>query len=522
MTPRNLSVYGQVWSAEKNEEIYMRYLEFQARKRDIGPIPDFTGDFNTDYRAVCSQLKIACHPQLVNKEIKREPKKEEKEDKEDLSVKGGSKSSVRAKKGKPVEEEEKVSSIVENLQIYGWNFDVGTAAALKEVLPGVRSLTSLRLWGAAAKPKALRLLADGLKDSTIQRLYLEFNPINEEDDSKQSVRPMFVDTARLSTREVIPDGDETQRDGPMTSRPGTGGPMASRPLTGGVIETLENSRPGSRGDYARSRPSSQPAIAESAFQIAIGEGDRLSCLVPLCSSPNLQTICLRSNKIADRAAKQLFVALQEHKSILSLNLWDNCIGDDAMPELVNFLMLTKTLVALAIGRNKLTTTGAAELATAFKAIVVDKEEAKKLKKDGIAVTVTKSRAFRDANATVRLLNVSDSQFNDQTCELFLELADEDTSSGLTGVTEGKEGGKGAKKKAAKAEHGKGNKLERIIITHNPCSLDMQIKLYLEEKIECDQLPREVLEKLEAEAAARDPDAEKPHLDGHSDQEHSDA
>ena len=440
-------------------------------------LPDttgFVGDFGIDYRKACHEMKICPHPQLY----KKPPKKEENPDDSDAE---GRKSARRPKK--KADEEERV--FVEHLQIYGWECDIATAAALQVVLPSVRTLTSLKLWGARASPKALRLIGEGLKDSTIQRLHLEFNPLTDIDDNKLSVRPTFPSRA----------GDFEENSSSMsrdTTRPGTAVIFDSnRPMTG------DSSVFGS----------TMGASAMAAFKLNEAPiGDRLPSLVSLCASPNLQVISLRANKITDRMAIELFQSLLEHKSILSLNLWDNHIGDDAIPSLVSLLLNTKTLVGLSLGKNKITSKGAKALSLAFKAVLVDKEEAKKLKKEAISVTVGKTRAFRDANNTVRILNMGSNGFTDETLNLYVELADEKIATCTIMPVEDAKDKKHAKK-APKPEHGKGNRLEKIILSNNNYSLDMHIRCHQEELVEVAPLPPEVQDNLnhEAEMAALDTD-----------------
>src|SRR4051812_15925378 len=112
----------------------------------------------------------------------------------------------------------------------------------------------------------------------------------------------------------------------------------------------------------------------------------------------------------------------------TLNLWDNLIGDAPLPILADLLQSNRVLAALSLARNQITDEGARTLAAVFRAVPVDKvrvvlfsalvvnvlwllfvdlqDEAATLKKAGVRITAIKSRQFRDANSSLRSLNLS--------------------------------------------------------------------------------------------------------------------
>lgn len=226
----------------------------------------------------------------------------------------------------PLSKEEKKAAeealIQREIKVFGWKVDGGTMAALQMTLPYCKGLTTLRLWNAGLSSQSISILSDALKTSTIQRLYLDFNPLNGENE----------------------DG--------------------------------------------------------SVFSLLI-------------STPSpLQMLSLRGNQINDRIGSEIFQSLIHNKNLLALDLWENQLTHAIGEIVAKTILLNNTLVALALNKNRLGDAGCHALAHAFSCVAVEKEEAKNLKKDGYKMTALKNKFFRDANGTLRVLNLADNAVGD--------------------------------------------------------------------------------------------------------------
>ena len=148
-----------------------------------------------------------------------------------------------------------------------------------------------------------------------------------------------------------------------------------------------------------------------------GDGDENGSIYAKFVAPSspLQLLSLRGNKITSSKASKLFENLRDNKTLMSLNLWGNGLTDPSMPELANALLVNKTLTHLSLSKNELSNEGAVSLMRCLTSEVVDKDEAKELKKAGIATTAVKGTTFRDPNTTLRVLNLGHNLIGDPGC-----------------------------------------------------------------------------------------------------------
>jgi hypothetical protein len=408
----------QIWVAEENTGMLVRDPEaveaaYQAHEGASN------GEFFHDYGRNCSILGILPHPKLT-------PPTAAEAVVEPVLNKPSSTATVRASlKGQPAVEG------VKELRVSGWVFDYASMTSLTRTFNTCGSVTCLRLFDAALDLPTLKLLADSLEHSSLLKLYLDFNPVEEVEAEETE-----------EGRGVTPSPAPSQKEG--------------RGLT----------------------PSPAP----------------LSIFASFCapSSP-LQLLSLRGNAITTRKARGIFDNLRENKTLLSLNLWGNELLDPSMPELAHALLVNKTITHLSVSKNQVSDEGATSLLRALTAEVVDKTEAATLKKQGINTTAVKGVVFRDPNQALKVLNLGHNHLGDEGCLKVLMAVCPEARPGSAVVEEAK-GRPGSSKKGrpgSSKKNGAGGKecvLQKVVLSHNRFSPDMHQRLTDEAKLEVQDVP----------------------------------
>eukprot|EP00474_Spongospora_subterranea_P008718 CRZ09176.1 hypothetical protein [Spongospora subterranea] len=128
----------EYWTAIGNIDCIHRHQQTSVSPPSIA----FTGNFPVDYRSACGALGVLPHPKLVPTRI---------DDNNDA------------------------------IQVFGFEFDLGTAAALTLCLPSCRRISTLQFLNAGLTADVIRLLATAIPQSAVVRLHLDWNPISNHD-----------------------------------------------------------------------------------------------------------------------------------------------------------------------------------------------------------------------------------------------------------------------------------------------------------------------------------------------------
>lgn len=161
-----------VWSAEENNRsLFTDPALVEANEAECEEAA--TGAFHHDYARACQIYGVLPHPQLLPPAAKGAgPAAEEAKD-ELKSPKS------KGKDKKPAKAGEAEAEAVTTLRVGGWVLDAGTMTALGMAFQSCRSICSLKLWNASLDIDCLTILADSMQNSSVQKLYLDFNPIDE-------------------------------------------------------------------------------------------------------------------------------------------------------------------------------------------------------------------------------------------------------------------------------------------------------------------------------------------------------
>lgn len=226
---------------------------------------------------------------------------------------------------------------ITELNVRGWTLDVGTAGALQLTIPACKSLTTLRFWNANLNARALTLLSDSLKGSSVTKFYLDYNPLD------------------------------------------------------------------------------------------ISQGQEPSLIYSVLLAPNspLQYVSLRGNRIDDTIASDLARTICMSKNLIVLDLFDNEIGNFGAEGFAKTLGLNSILQSLNLGNNLIENQGSIALAQTFQSInIVDKEDAKSLKKGGYKITTIKNRTMREANQTLKQLNLAQNYIGEEGLKAWVDMCAE--------------------------------------------------------------------------------------------------
>jgi hypothetical protein len=201
--------------------------------KDNGPA---SGHFRLDFARNCALIGVVPHPQLVSTKhpltvaeaeqkeadalaaaeaeaaAAAAPAEEKKEETPPLPVlpqpspvvvspspgKGGKSGGSANKPNKPVASEPKLTpqqraaaDLAERMAamtpeelapvteacVRGWVMDLGNVQALQMTVPSCKTLHTLRFWNASLTTRALTMLSECLKGSTITRMYIDSNPL---------------------------------------------------------------------------------------------------------------------------------------------------------------------------------------------------------------------------------------------------------------------------------------------------------------------------------------------------------
>lgn len=161
--------------------------------------------------------------------------------------------------------------------VRGWTMDVGSMQALQMTVPSCKSLHTLRFWNASLSTRALSLLSECLKGSSITRLYVDANPLSRA------------------------AGDE-----------------------GGLVFSLLLA------------PSS-PVQLLSLRSNNLGDAEAGELMRTLSANKNLQALDLWDNQLTDKSAPDVARMLGLNAYLLSLNLARNRLADGAAAALASSL-----------------------------------------------------------------------------------------------------------------------------------------------------------------------------------------
>ena len=154
------------------------------------------------------------------------------------------------------------------------------------------------------------------------------------------------------------------------------------------------------------------------------EGGLVYSLMLAPSSP-LQLLSLRGNRLCDEVCGELMRTLGSNKNLLALDLWDNELTDGCAADVARMLCTNPHIQSLNLSRNRLSNGAAVALSAAFaSATVVDREEAKTLKKSGYKIVAIKNKTFREANSSLRYLHLADNYIGEPGLQAWLDVCAE--------------------------------------------------------------------------------------------------
>jgi len=225
MTQPSASIAAGCWTAADNTHLHLvSSLDEKDRTRQLKEGGGLSGFFPVDFVRVCRILGVVPHPKLAAHEGQPivgpgsayQRKKEEDERKQKLNeekeaeanpaptpVQPAATGSNRPGKGKgkggaaaaekPISVGQKAANEANDqltflsasgqppaqpseVSVRGWEIDLGSMLAVTLTLPHCKSLNTLRFWKCNLSSRAILTLTDGLKNSSITRLYIDANP----------------------------------------------------------------------------------------------------------------------------------------------------------------------------------------------------------------------------------------------------------------------------------------------------------------------------------------------------------
>ena len=159
--------------------------------------------------------------------------------------------------------------------------------------------------------------------------------------------------------------------------------------------------------------------------LSVTAGQEPSLVYSMLMAPNspLQVLSLRGNRIDDSIASDIARTASASKNLVVLDLFDNEIGDEGAIAIAKMISVNSTLQSLNLGHNLIEDDGAIALAQAFQSVnILDKEEAKTLKKSGHTITVFKNRTMREANQLIKQLNLSQNYIGQAGLQAWVDMA----------------------------------------------------------------------------------------------------
>ena len=123
--------------------------------------------------------------------------------------------------------------------------------------------------------------------------------------------------------------------------------------------------------------------------------------------PSLQSLSLQSCNINDDDIIKLFNILSS-SNLLSLNLWQNNLTNKCLVSLTTYLNSKNCILLCLSLANNVDITNINLLLNSFKSdyIINDKDELKLLRKQNISITLLKSISYKDANQSLKILDLS--------------------------------------------------------------------------------------------------------------------
>jgi len=148
-------------------------------------MPQGSGDILADYEDACRILGILPHPNLISMNRSRANSLSPSSS----SASGlDSTSSTSNEDGSAADSDDGKSSQLTELQVCGWSLDLGTVTALSMVLPNYPSVTKLRLWNAGLTLPVMERLVEVVKQSNIQKFFLDFTSFDTIETAKAVVK----------------------------------------------------------------------------------------------------------------------------------------------------------------------------------------------------------------------------------------------------------------------------------------------------------------------------------------------
>ena len=256
-----------LWNAEDNERLLTHGAEEVLVPEGYEP----SGDFIKDYLFFVELMGIRPHPELHRSKLPR--------------------ARVFNADGEFVvdddaDAEEPPQRDSQNVVIRNHTLDRATLKAVCKALPTATSLVQLRLYNAGLSARGVLELANALVGSSVVTVHIEYNPLSDDE-------AILADTPDDEAQAESENGDGA------VSAAGEGEPAEGADATGAAEE-------------------------KDIIAAAISK-DPSAVFAKLLELP-LQVLSLRGNAISAEGATVIAKKLYDHKTLSSLNLFDNSIG----------------------------------------------------------------------------------------------------------------------------------------------------------------------------------------------------
>ena len=201
------------------------------------------------------------------------------------------------------------------MSVRNHRLDRATIKAMSLALPSATTLLQLRLYNAGLDSNGLDSLASALVGSSVSVVHIEYNP--------------------LANPKAVPDAEEKQIEG---------GGASNADSAEGKVEVVDEEKKSSdaadSGEGGGENPAPAPAEPEDP-----------SCKFARLLDLPLMTLWLRGNDISAAGAKAIAKKLYGHKSLNSLNLFDNKLGEVGGQAMIDMLYCNRSITQLILGRN---------------------------------------------------------------------------------------------------------------------------------------------------------------------------
>jgi hypothetical protein len=159
-------------------------------------------------------------------------------------------------------------------------------------------------------------------------------------------------------------------------------------------------------DFNPLQPDESPRDRSAADIVDASEVNSVWSLF-LGANSSLHSLSLRGNHLNNSSLQHIFKALVVNKPLIHLDLSHNTITDSICEFLADSLALNNTLQFINLANNFISNTGNSILSSVFLPKPIEnREEAKTLKTQGYHLTNLKNTYYRDANSTLKFLDLS--------------------------------------------------------------------------------------------------------------------